>query len=272
MLNITKIHKYFESFNGEKYTVIDNINISVAEGEFVCILGPSGCGKSVLLYLIAGFLQPTSGTIMLQEKIIDSPGRDRAMVFQDYVLFPWKTVYGNVMLALNSKNLNKKQKHILVTSYISIVGLHKYKDWYIYKLSGGMQQRVALARALVINPKILLLDEPFSALDSYYRRNLRSKLVKIWAETKKTIILVTHNVNEAIHLADTIYILTTCPATVKESVKVNLPRPRHSYDNKFVELSKKIKLSMEHIVSDSEDKLLTNEGELEQILKGNILL
>ncbi|MEK6871594.1 MAG: ABC transporter ATP-binding protein [Nanoarchaeota archaeon] len=220
MLNLTHISKSFEVENVGKLKVLEDINLSVKKGEFVCVLGPSGCGETILLYLIAGFLKPTSGEILIEGKPAGNPNTDRIMVFQDYVLFPWKTVYGNVLFGLNETNLNNQQKKELVMKYLGLVGLTKFKDWYIHKLSGGMQQRVAIARALIVNPKILLMDEPFSALDPSYRRHLRYNLEDIWKKTEKTIILVTHDINEALHLADKIYLMTASPATFKKVYRV----------------------------------------------------
>ncbi len=197
-----------------------------------------------MLYLIAGFLKPTSGEILIEGKPAGNPNTNRIMVFQDYVLFPWKTVYGNVLFGLNKSNLNDQQKKELVMKYLGLVGLTEFKDWYIHKLSGGMQQRVAIARALIANPKVLLMDEPFSALDPSYRRHLRYNLEDIWRKTEKTIVLVTHDINEALHLADKIYLMTASPATFKKVYKVNLSRPRSSSHKDFIELNNRIKSDM----------------------------
>lgn len=226
------------------FDVLKDINLHAKNGEFICLLGPSGCGKSVLIYLIAGFLKQTSGEIFIEDKLIGKPNIDRMVVFQDYVLFPWKSVFGNIMFGLHSINLPLKKKKALVDETLALVGLEKFKDWPIHKLSGGMQQRVAIGRALICNPKILLMDEPFSAIDSQNRLVMRQKLVEIWRNTKKTIIFVTHSVPEAVYLADKIYLLTTRPASVKEVIKVNLPRPRDRRGKEFNELAKKIEASL----------------------------
>ena len=266
MLNLIHVSKSFDVGGVGKLKVLKDINLSVKKGEFVCVLGPSGCGKTILLYLIAGFLKPTSGKILIEGKPAGNPNTERVMVFQDYVLFPWKTVYGNILFGLNKVNLNNRQKKELAIKYLELVGLTEFKDWYVHKLSGGMQQRVAIARALAVNPKALLMDEPFSALDSSYKRHLRHSLEEIWKKTKKTIILVTHDINEAIHLADKIYLMTASPATFKKVYKINLPRPRSSSHKYFIELNKKIKSDMNDEFKKSMKNQLT-ERSLDNLLK-----
>jgi len=238
MLDLIEVNKSF----GEKddFEVLRDITISAKNGEFVCILGPSGCGKTILLYLIAGFLKPTEGKILMENKPISESDCNRMMIFQNYVLFPWKTIYENILFALDKSTMSKSEKHALVIHYLDMMGLVSFKDWYPYKLSGGMQQRVALARALVTNPKVLLMDEPFAALDSQYQKFLRKNLETIWRKTKKTIIFVTHSTNEAIYLADKIYLLSARPAMIKKTYQVNLPRPRDLLNPDFIKLSRKI--------------------------------
>lgn len=238
MLELIKVNKSFE--DGDRFKVLKNINLSAKKGGFVCVIGPSGCGKTILLYLIAGFLKPTSGRITLEGKPITGPSTDRAMVFQNYILFPWKTVFGNVLFGLENTRISNRQKEDLVKQCLKLVDLSKFKDWHVHKLSGGMQQRVALARALIMNPKILLMDEPFAALDAQYRRFLRKNLVEIWQKTKKTIIFVTHSINEAIYLADKIYLFSARPTKVNKVYQVNLPRPRDERNREFLKLSHEI--------------------------------
>jgi NitT/TauT family transport system ATP-binding protein len=250
MLEIKGVNKFFGENND--FEALKDISLSAREGEFICVLGPSGCGKTILLYLVAGFLKPTSGQILMENTSVNNPDRDRMMMFQNYVLFPWKTVYENILFALDETEMSKDEKGKLVIKYLDMMGLMSFKDWYPYKLSGGMQQRIALARVLVINPKVLLMDEPFAALDSQYRRFLRQNLETIWRKTKKTIIFVTHNTNEAIYLADRIYLLSARPAVVKKIYEVNLSRPRDLLDPNFIKLSKQI----EQDLSEEFDKLL----------------
>lgn len=238
MLDLIEVNKSFGENND--FEVLKGITFSAKNGEFVCILGPTGCGKTILLYLIAGFLKPTEGKMLMENTPISKPDCNRMMIFQNYVLFPWKTVYKNISFALDKSTLDKSEKHTLAMRYLDMMGLVFFKDWYPYKLSGGMQQRVALARALVTNPKVLLMDEPFAALDTQYRKFLRKNLETIWRNTKKTIIFVTHSTNEAIYLADKIYLLSARPATIKKIYKVNLSRPRDLLDSKFIKLSREI--------------------------------
>lgn len=242
MLDLIEVNKSFGENND--FEVLRDINISAKRGEFICILGPSGCGKTILLYLIAGFLKPTSGKVLVENKLVKSPDPSRMMVFQDYVLFPWVTVYGNIVFALNNFKLNNKKKNELVTKYLELMGLKDFRDWYPHKLSGGMQQRVAIARALIVNPKILLMDEPFGALDHQYRRFLRNSLEEFWLKNKKTVIFVTHSINEAIYLADKIYLMSQRPMSIKKIYQVNLPRPREKTNIEFIKLSKEIESQM----------------------------
>ncbi|MFH0805051.1 MAG: ABC transporter ATP-binding protein, partial [Patescibacteria group bacterium] len=210
------------------------------DGEFVCILGPSGCGKTVLLNLVAGFLKPTTGQIVLDGRVVDRPGTDRILIFQDYVLFPWMTVYQNVLFGLVKSTLPQHEKEMLADTYMEMVGLIPCKGWYTHTLSGGMKQRVAIARALISDPKILLMDEPFAALDSQNRKSMRKNLETIWQQTKKTILFVTHSMNEAVDLADTIYLLAGTPSRIIKVYHPDLPRPRDRYGRKFVALLKEI--------------------------------
>jgi NitT/TauT family transport system ATP-binding protein len=266
MLDLIEVSKSFGENND--FEVLRSINISAKRGEFICILGPTGCGKTILLYLIAGFLKPTKGQILVENKPISKPDCDRMMIFQNYVLFPWKTVYENILFALDNSAMDKSEKDALVIKYLDMMGLVAFKDWYSYKLSGGMQQRVALARALVTDPEILLMDEPFAALDSQYRKFLRKNLEKIWQKTKKTIIFVTHSINEAISLADKIYLLSVRPAIIKGVYDVIIPRPRDPLNSNFIKLSNEI----ENNLSEEFEKLIKNpsmEESLSHILKLN---
>ncbi len=232
-----------KSFPGD-FKVLDGINITANKGEFVCIVGPTGCGKTVLLYLIAGFLKPTTGTVLVNSAEVIAPGIDRVLMFQDQILFPWKTVIQNIIFALHNSKLKKTQKEALGIKYLELIGLLPFKDWPVYKLSGGMRQRVALARALIVNPDILLMDEPFSALDSQYRKFMRKNLVEIWSKTKKTIVFVTHSINEAIYLGDKVYVLGSRPAEIKNMYAINLPRPRVPTDPEFINIAKKIEIDL----------------------------
>lgn len=241
VLELVNINKNF----GNDFEVIKDISFRAKGGEFICFIGPSGCGKTVLLYAIAGLLPITSGKILKKGRLISSVGPDRILVFQDHMLFPWKTVMGNVLFGLTNYDLDKNKKIALAENYLDTVGLLKFKDWPIHKLSGGMKQRVAFARALVADPEILLMDEPFSALDSISRKHLRKNLIEIWQKTQKTILFVTHSVNEAIYLADTIYVMSSRPTTIKKSYSVDMPRPRDFSDPTFIQMIKNIENDIE---------------------------
>jgi ABC-type nitrate/sulfonate/bicarbonate transport system ATPase subunit len=270
MLAIENLGMSFEGLHGQE--VLKNINITAKDGEFVCILGPSGCGKTVFLHLIAGFLKPTAGRVTLDTTIVKKPGTDRVMIFQDYVLFPWMNVEQNIFFGLQKSTLSKKEKKDLVHTYLELVGLSKYKNYYLYALSGGMKQRVAIARALISNPKILLMDEPFAALDSQYRKYLRQTLEKLWFADPKTILFVTHSINEAVYLADTIYLFSNIPAEVKKTYSITLPRPRDPYSKEYVELVRNIEADSqsEFMKSLKNDPLV--ELSVEKILENTSLV
>ena len=206
---------------------LDDISLEVKPGEFLCVVGPSGCGKSTLLHLIAGLQPQTSGNVLVDGKAVTGPGTDRILIFQELGLFPWLTVAGNVEFGMKMKNVPKAERAEKVQEYLRLVHLSKFRDCYIHQLSGGMRQRVALARALATGPDVLLMDEPFAALDAQTRDLLHDELERIWAETGCTIIFVTHNVREAARLGDRVVLLTFRPGRVKQEFKVNLPRPRH---------------------------------------------
>ncbi|MGB8011306.1 MAG: ABC transporter ATP-binding protein [Terriglobales bacterium] len=216
----------YKTTAGERLLALDNISLDVRPGEFLCIVGPSGCGKSTLLHLIAGLQPQTSGTILVDGAPVSGPGTDRILIFQELGLFPWLTVGGNVEFGLKMKNVSRAEREEKVQYYLRLVHLLKFKDSYIHQLSGGMRQRVALARALATEPDVLLMDEPFAALDAQTRDLLHDELERIWAETGRTIIFVTHNVREAARLGDRVLLLTFRPGRVKQEFSVNLPRPR----------------------------------------------
>ncbi|MFH2063542.1 MAG: ABC transporter ATP-binding protein [bacterium] len=239
--SILELENVGRSFTEEAvHEVLRDVSLEVKPGEFVCLLGPSGCGKTVLLYLVAGFLSPTSGRIMFDGRPVVSPATDRMMVFQEYVLFPWLTVRGNVMFGLESSGLPHRNRERLADKYLDLVGLTKFSSWPVHVLSGGMKQRVAIARALVSDPQILLMDEPFSALDSQNRKYMRRSLERIWQQTGKTVLFVTHSVNEAIYLADTIHLISSSPGRVKKTYRIDLPRPRDPHAPEFVRLSRDV--------------------------------
>jgi NitT/TauT family transport system ATP-binding protein len=209
---------------------LKNINLQVQPGEFLCIVGPSGCGKSTLLHLIAGLHQQTSGDVLVDNTPVQGPGTDRILIFQELGLFPWLTVAQNVEFGMRMKGIARPQREANVRDYLRLVHLHQFKDSYVHQLSGGMRQRVALARALATEPDVLLMDEPFAALDAQTRDLLHDELERIWGETRRTIIFVTHNVREAVRLGDRVVLLTFRPGQVKREYNIDLARPRHLED------------------------------------------
>jgi NitT/TauT family transport system ATP-binding protein len=225
-VGLTDICLSYRTQSGERLLALDHINLEVKAGEFLCIVGPSGCGKSTLLHLIAGLHKQTSGQVLIDGKQVQAPGTDRILIFQDLGLFPWLTVGQNVDFGMKMKGLGKAEREEKTRYYLRLVHLSQFKDSYTHQLSGGMRQRVALARALATEPDVLLMDEPFAALDAQTRDLLHDELERIWAETGRTIIFVTHNVREAIRLGDRVALLTFRPGRVKREFPIDLPRPR----------------------------------------------
>jgi len=205
---------------------IDRFSITVEEGEFVSIVGPSGCGKSTFLHILGGFESPDGGTMLLNGAPIVGPGPDRGMVFQEFALFPWRSVAGNVGWALEVQRVPKAKRLAVAAKYLKLVGLTAFADVYPGELSGGMKQRAALARVLAFEPRILLMDEPFGALDAQTRELMQEELNTIWQETRKTVLFVTHDIEEAIYLSDRVIVFTTRPGRLKDEVRIELARPR----------------------------------------------
>lgn len=220
----------YRTQSGERLLALDHINLQVRPGEFVCIVGPSGCGKSTLLHLIAGLQAPSSGQILIDGNGIQGPGTDRILIFQDHGLFPWLTVGQNVEFGMKMKGVPKAERRDKTQHYLRLVHLGKFENSYIHQLSGGMRQRVAIARALATEPDVLLMDEPFAALDAQTRDLLHDELERIWNETGRTIIFVTHNVREAVRLGNRVVLLTFRPGRVKSEFPVHLQRPRSLED------------------------------------------
>ncbi|MEF9935572.1 MAG: ABC transporter ATP-binding protein [Clostridium sp.] len=205
---------------------LENVNLTINQGEFVCLLGPSGCGKSTLLNIIAGLVNPTSGVAYMNNEVINTVGVERAVMFQESALFPWLKVIENVEFGMKIAGVPKKERRERALKYLEMVYLSKFKDCYIHELSGGMKQRVALARALTLDSDVLLMDEPFAALDSQTKAILQIELQKIWTETKKTIIFVTHSVEEAVLLGSKVVVMAASPGRIKKEYSINLDRPR----------------------------------------------
>lgn len=237
--NITKSFSV-NSSAGEKKRVlaVDNVNLSIEEGQFVCFVGPSGCGKSTLLNIIAGLDKPTEGELILNGRPVLTTGPDRIMVFQENALFPWLSVIDNVEFGLKMVGVEKEKRNKIAMHYLEMMDLSKFSKSYTYQLSGGMKQRVAIARALVMDPDVLLMDEPFAALDSQTRDLLLVELQLIWAKTRKTIVFVTHNISESICLGDKVVIFTKRPARVKKEVEIEYRRPRLTEDSNLFEYNR----------------------------------
>jgi len=224
-LEIRDVTKTFKTEEGE-LKALDRFNVAVKPSEFLCIIGPSGCGKSTLLRLIAGLDEPSSGAIILDGKELKGPSPDRGMVFQEYSLFPWRTVLKNVTFGLELQKMAKQERYRIAKEYIELVGLKGFENMYPYELSGGMKQRVAIARAIAPEPSILLMDEPFGSVDAQTRNALQEELLEIWQRTKKTIVFVTHSVDEAVYLADRVAVMTARPGTLIKCAGIDIPRPR----------------------------------------------
>jgi ABC-type nitrate/sulfonate/bicarbonate transport system ATPase subunit len=225
-LKIFDLKKVFESGKRGNIEALNGINLQVGKGEFISLIGPSGCGKTTLLQIIAGLEEPTSGEILINGKGINGPRPECGIVFQEYALFPWRTVRENIEFGPKMRGVPKKERREIAQNYIELAGLRGFEDRYPHEISGGMRQRTAIARALVNSPDILLMDEPFSAVDSQLRELLQEEILRIWHQTRKTILFVTHNIDEAIFLADKVVVLTARPAKVKGVVHVELSRPR----------------------------------------------
>jgi NitT/TauT family transport system ATP-binding protein len=239
MIEVRNVSKRFIS-RGDVVTALKNISLNIPKEKFVCVIGPSGCGKTTLLNIIAGLEQSSEGEVLVKNKVVSSPGLDRAVVFQEHTLFPWKTTEQNIEFGLISKNLPKNERKEIVKRFINLTRLSGFETKYPRELSGGMKQRVAIARALAVDPDILLLDEPFGSLDAQTRFILQEELLRIWNETKKTILFVTHSIEEATYLADTVVVITATPGKVKENIDILRRRPRSLKDQvEYIEFLKK---------------------------------
>ncbi len=231
--NLSKIHKNNKSID---FKALDNINLTVEKGEFICLLGPSGCGKSTLLNLIAGFDIPSVGKVFINGNQVIEPSANYVTIFQNYGLLPWRSVKKNVELGLETKKISKEERSKIADEFIELVGLSKFAKHHPMQLSGGMQQRVAIARALAVDPEIIFMDEPFGALDAMTRMNMQEEISNIWQHKKKTIIFVTHDIEEAVFLADRIVIMTPGPGKIKNIVNVPIKRKRDRTSDEFLKI------------------------------------
>ena len=234
MIEVRNVTLEYDAPKG-KTRAVDGVTFGAKPGEFVCLVGPSGCGKTTLLNMIAGFFAPSQGEIRINGAAVSGQGLDRGIVFQDFAqLFPWRTALGNVAFGLEMKGMAKEERERIAREQLRLVKLEKFADAYPHHLSGGMQQRVAIARALAYNPRVLLMDEPFAALDALTRDEMQRLLAEVWRETGKTVIYVTHNVAEAVYLADRVIVMTPHPGRVKAQVPIRLARPRDPLSVEFL--------------------------------------
>jgi NitT/TauT family transport system ATP-binding protein len=237
---LSGVFRSYANSRGSFTPALQNIDLEIEQGEFVCIVGPSGCGKSTLLHLVAGLDRPTTGEITVDGSPVTGPGTDRILLFQELGLFPWLTVRQNAEFGLKMVGVPKNERTERARFFLRMVHLSHFEDHYIHQLSGGMRQRVALARSLALRPKILLMDEPFAALDAQTRDMLHDELERIWKETAPTIVFVTHNVREAVRLGDRVLLMSFRPGRIKQQFTVDLKRPRHVEDSDVAKMSKEI--------------------------------
>jgi len=238
-LDVRNVSKTFvKRKTGEEVVALEDINLKVREKEFVCVVGPSGCGKTTLLRIIAGLEQASKGEVYVDGKMTEGPSPEKGMVFQEFALFPWRTVRKNIEFGLEYRGTPFKERGELSDKYIQLVNLEGWGDRYPHELSGGMKQRVAIARALANDPEVLIMDEPFGSLDSQTRNMLQTELLDIWKETGKTIVFISHNIDEAIYLADRVVVLTALPGRIKDIINIDIPRPRDRTSADFQKVRK----------------------------------
>ena len=226
MIEVDHVSQVFQTSARQDHLALSDISLTIEDGAFVSILGPSGCGKSTLLYIVGGFVPPTRGAAKMKGRAIRGPGPDRGPVFQEFALFPWKSVLGNVMYGPRQQGVKRSDAEAQSRALIEMVGLKGFEDFYPKELSGGMKQRVALARTLAYHPEVLLMDEPFGALDAHTRTRLQNDLLNIWERDRKTVLFVTHSVEEAVFLSDKVVMMTRSPGRIRQIVDIDLPRPR----------------------------------------------
>jgi NitT/TauT family transport system ATP-binding protein len=256
IIEIDHVSQIFQTSARKDHLALSDISLTVADGAFVSVLGPSGCGKSTLLYIVGGFVNPTEGTARMKGKPITGPGPDRGPVFQEFALFPWKSVLGNIMYGPRQQGVSYREAEAQSRALIEMVGLKGFENFYPKELSGGMKQRVALARTLAYHPEVLLMDEPFGALDAHTRTRLQNDLLNIWERDRKTVLFVTHSVEEAVFLSDKVVMMTRSPGRIRQIVDIDLPRPRRRTELLLDPSYQKYVVEIERMFDDS------NENEL----------
>lgn len=247
VFKLNNISKIYNEKSDNQLTVLKDFNLEIRENEFLCIVGPSGCGKSTLLRILAGLEFPTEGEIYYRDQILKNPIKDIGMVFQNYSLMPWLNVEDNIALGLKFQKMSKKEREKTVTEHLEKIGLSKFSHSKPYELSGGMQQRVAIARSLANNPDVLLMDEPFGALDAYTRIQLQKELLRIWGNQKKTIVFITHSVDEAVYLADRIILMSKNKGSIAIDTHVDIPRIRDRSNPRYAELNQELLDALEEL-------------------------
>ncbi len=233
MIAIERLSKRYRTSAGREHLALSDIDLHIPRGEFVSIIGPSGCGKSTLLYIVGGFIPASDGAVKVNGKAVTGPGPDRGPVFQEFALFAWKTVLGNIAYGLRLQGKSKAEAEARARELLKMVGMERFAGFYPKELSGGMKQRVAIARTLAYNPEILLMDEPFGALDAHVRTHLQRDLLKIWEEHRKTVLFVTHSVEEAVYLSDRVIVMAAGPGRVAQDIRIELDRPRERAELMF---------------------------------------
>src|SRR5665647_2175282 len=256
MIEIDRVSQVFRTSGRQDHLALSEISLTIEDGAFVSILGPSGCGKSTLLYIVGGFVSPTEGVARMKGRAITGPGPDRGPVFQEFALFPWKSVLGNVMYGPRQQGVKPAEAEAQSRALIEMVGLKGFEHFYPKELSGGMKQRVALARTLAYHPAVLLMDEPFGALDAHTRTRLQNDLLNIWERDRKTMLFVTHSVEEAVYLSDKVVVMTRSPGRIKEIIDIDLPRPRRRTELLLDARYQKYVVDLERMFDDTaEDEL-----------------
>jgi NitT/TauT family transport system ATP-binding protein len=255
MIEIEHVSQVFQTSARKDHLALSDISLTIEDGAFVSILGPSGCGKSTLLYIVGGFVRPSQGLAKMKGRAITGPGPDRGPVFQEFALFPWKNVLGNVMYGPRQQGVKYAEAEAQSRALIEMVGLKGFENFYPKELSGGMKQRVALARTLAYHPEVLLMDEPFGALDAHTRTRLQNDLLNIWERDRKTVLFVTHSVEEAVFLSDKVVMMTRSPGRIRQVIDIDLPRPRRRTELLLDPRYQKYVVDIERMFDDDENEI-----------------